>query len=81
MVYEKIAGIITLTVVWLVISALIMKNNYASWITPGEWYDRGYNWFGAIVMWLLYCLAIAPAVIPYGLFQLVKWLFTVGHKD
>ena len=58
-----------------------MKNNYASWITPGEWYDRGYNWFGATVMWLLYCIAIAPALIPYALFQFIKWAFTTGHKE
>ena len=64
---------------WLFVSIHVVASNYGSWLTPAEWYDRGYNRFGAFIMWLLYATATAPASIPYGIGCLFKWLFT--HRD
>ncbi len=72
-------GITGIVVVWLIMSIAIMINTHASWITPIEWYDRGYNWFGAFVMWFFYCIAIAPALIPYAIYHIIRYLFTTGH--
>lgn len=44
-----------------------------------EW--KNFNWFGIVVITLLINVGLFPVAIPYWVYRIIKFLFTVGRKQ
>ena len=81
--------ITSLVILYIIIALLLFFlvdiNFDTEFITsPKFFYDKGLNWFGSIVTFILFMLfnPIGFCIrIIYWLFLGIKWLFTVGRED
>lgn len=51
-------------------------------ITPRYFYDKGLNWFGSILVFVLLCIT-SPILfvmkIFIAIYKIIKWVLTVGR--
>ncbi len=75
------------TILGLYIIMLIIGSTYDfshNYYIPKDFYNAGLNWFGSYVCFILLMICSPMGLIfriCHLICKIIKWLFTVGHKD